>query len=102
MSQPRVVSVSRSARHDFSKDPVPSIRLLQGLGVEGDTHAGVTVQHRSRVAVDPTQPNLRQVHLIHGELFHELAGKGFAVAPGDLGENIVTEGIDLLSVPRGT
>ncbi|MDB5528467.1 MAG: molybdenum cofactor biosysynthesis protein [Devosia sp.] len=98
----RVVSVSLSARHNFSKDRVQSVRLLQGLGIEGDAHAGVTVQHRSRVAVDPSQPNLRQVHLIHAELFDELTGKGFAVVPGDLGENIATAGIDLLALPRGT
>lgn len=98
----RVVSVSLSARHDFSKTRSPSIRLLTGLGVEGDAHAGITVKHRSRVAADPTQPNLRQVHLIQTELFDELAGKGFAVVPGNLGENIATSGIDLLALPRGT
>ncbi len=98
----QVVSVSLSVRHDFSKDRVQSIRLLPGLGVEGDAHAGVTVKHRSRIAVDPSQPNLRQVHLIHTELFDELAGKGFAVVPGDLGENIATSGLDLLALPRGT
>ncbi|MEO8683439.1 MAG: MOSC domain-containing protein [Devosia sp.] len=98
----RVVSVSLSPRHGFSKDRVQSVRLLEGLGVEGDAHAGVTVKHRSRVAADPTQPNLRQVHLIHTELFDELADKDFAVAPGDLGENIATSGIDLLALPQGT
>ena len=98
----RVASVSLSPRHEFSKSPQRSIRLLQGLGVEGDAHAGVTVKHRSRVAADPTQPNLRQVHLIHTELFDELAEKGFAVAPGALGENIATSGIDLLALPQGT
>jgi len=34
------------------------------------------VKHRSRVAKDPNQPNLRQVHLIHSELFDELKEKG--------------------------
>jgi MOSC domain-containing protein YiiM len=100
--KPHVVSVSLSVRHAFSKELVPSIRLLAGLGVEGDAHAGVMIKHRSRVAVDPTQPNLRQVHLIHSELFVELFDNGFTIAPGDLGENIVTAGIDLLAVPRGT
>ena len=61
---------------------------------------GETVKHRSRVAVDPSQPNLRQVHLLHAELFDELRNKGFNVGPGDLGENIVTKGLDLLSLPR--
>ncbi len=78
------------------------IRLLAGLGVEGDAHSGTTVKHRSRVAVDPTQPNLRQVHLLHAELFDEVATGGFALRPGDLGENITTRGIDLLGLPRGT
>ncbi|WP_406300631.1 MOSC domain-containing protein [Embleya sp. NBC_00888] len=79
-----------------------SIRLLAGLGVEGDAHLGVTVQHRSRVAADPTQPNLRQVHLIHAELFEELAEAGFTVAAGELGENVTTRGVDLLGLPTGT
>jgi len=98
----RVVSVSRDPGHHFSKPVVAEIRLLAGLGVEGDAHAGVTVQHRSRVRADPTQPNLRQVHLLHRELFDELQGKGFALAPGDLGENIVVDGIDLLALPTDT
>ena len=97
-----VVAVCRDAAHAFSKPRVAAIRLLAGLGIEGDTHAGRTVQHRSRVRRDPTQPNLRQVHLLHAELFDELAAAGFEVAPGDLGENITTRGIDLLALPRGT
>lgn len=98
----RVVSVSRDSGHHFSKMVVPEIRLLAGLGVEGDAHAGVTVKHRSRVQADPSQPNLRQVHLLHKELFDELKDKGFTVGPGDLGENIVVEGIDLLALPTDT
>ena len=97
-----VIAVSRSASHSFSKRGELGIRLLQGLGVEGDAHLGVTVQHRSRVAVDPTQPNLRQVHLIHEELFDELRGQGFDVGAGQLGENITTRGIGLLRLPTGT
>jgi MOSC domain-containing protein YiiM len=77
------------------------IRLLEGLGVEGDAHCGATVKHRSRVARDPTQPNLRQVHLVHAELFDELRAKGFAVTPGDIGENVTTRGIELLALPAG-
>jgi hypothetical protein len=90
-----VVAVSLSAVHQFSKPVQKSIRLLAGLGVEGDAHLGVTVQHRSRVAKDPTQPNFRQVHLIHEELHDELRAGGFRVAPGVIGENITTRG------PRG-
>jgi len=97
-----VTAVSRSASHSFSKRGELGIRLLQGLGVDGDAHLGVTVQHRSRVAVDPTQPNLRQVHLIHEELFDELHAQGFDVTAGQLGENITTRGIDLLGLPTGT
>ena len=97
-----VISVALDDGHRFSKRRASAIRLLAGLGVEGDAHCGVTVKHRSRVAADPTAPNLRQVHLIQGELFEELAAKGFAVAPGDLGENVVTRGLDLLALPRGT
>jgi MOSC domain-containing protein YiiM len=97
-----VVSVSSDSLHRFSKMVQPEIQLLAGLGVLGDAHLGETVQHRSRVAADPTQPNLRQVHLIHAELMDELAEKGFRVKPGDLGENILTQGIDLLALPRGT
>lgn len=80
-----VTAVSRDEGHHFTKPNRDSIRLLAGLGVEGDAHLGVTVQHRSRVAQDPTQPNLRQVHLIHGELHDELREAGFEVAPGELG-----------------
>lgn len=97
-----VHSVSTSADHQFSKTRQPQIRLLAGLGVEGDSHAGVTVQHLSRVRQNPDQPNLRQVHLIHAELLEELAGQGFTVRPGDLGENVLTRGLDVLSLPRGT
>lgn len=100
--RPEVVHVARDATHRFSKVAAPEIRLVAGLGVEGDAHAGVTVKHRSRVAADPTQPNLRQVHLIHAELFDDLAKQGFVVAPAALGENVTTRGIDLLGLPRGT
>lgn len=100
-NQGSVVAVSRDDRHRFSKPAVQRIQLLAGLGVEGDAHAGVTVQHRSRVAADPTAPNLRQVHLIQSELHAELRAAGFEVAPGQLGENITTAGIDLLGLPRG-
>jgi MOSC domain-containing protein YiiM len=98
----RVVAVARDGEHRFSKQSVASITILAGLGVEGDAHQGVTVKHRSRVAADPSQPNLRQVHLIHAELFDELAAKGFEVAPANLGENITTKDVDILGLPRST
>ncbi|ROP36408.1 MOSC domain-containing protein [Saccharothrix texasensis] len=97
-----ITAVSRSAEHTFTKPTGESITLLAGLGVEGDAHQGVTVKHRSRVKRDPTQPNLRQVHLMHAELHDELASSGFRVAPGQLGENVTTRGVDLLSLPTGT
>ena len=99
---PTILAVAQRRGHHFSKTPSLSIRIVEGLGVEGDAHAGVTVKHRSRVRRDPTQPNLRQVHLLQAELFDDLAGKGFVVKPGDLGENVTTVGIDLLSLPQGT
>jgi len=98
----RVVAVHRSDEHAFSKTSQPEIRLLAGLGVEGDAHAGGTVQHRSRVRVDPSQPNLRQVHLIDASLFAAVAEAGFALGPGDLGENVTTGGLDLHGLPVGT
>jgi MOSC domain-containing protein YiiM len=98
----RVVSVHASAVHGFSKPAVEEVVLVEGVGVEGDAHAGVTVQHRSRVAADPSQPNVRQVHLIHAELFDLLREAGHDVAPGDLGENLTTRGLDLLALPVGT
>ncbi|MCE6073474.1 MOSC domain-containing protein [Agrobacterium vitis] len=98
----KVEAVSLSKDHLFSKQGRDEIVLLAGLGVEGDAHLGVTVQHRSRVAANPSQPNLRQVHLIHAELFDELGDKGFSVTPGDLGENITTRGVDLLALPQGS
>lgn len=97
-----VTTVSCSGAHTFSKPNEASIRLLEGLGVEGDAHCGVTVKHRSRVKRDPTTPNLRQVHLIHAELHDELREAGFTVSAGQMGENITTRGIDLLGLATGT
>lgn len=97
-----VVAVACDGAHRFSKPVSDSIRLIAGLGVEGDAHQGVTVQHRSRVAKDPSQPNLRQVHLLHAELLDELATKGFDVPPGGIGENVLTRGLDLLGLSAGT
>ena len=99
---PVVTAVSRSATHTLTKPTDDSIRLLSGLGVEGDAHQGTTVKHRSRVARDPSQPNLRQVHLIHAELHDELEAAGFAVVAGQMGENITTRGVHLLGLPTGT
>jgi MOSC domain-containing protein YiiM len=96
-----VTSVHRSGTHTFTKPACDAIKLLAGLGVEGDAHLGRRVKHRYLVKKDPAKPNLRQVHLIHGELHDELVGQGFQVGPGTLGENITTRGIDLLSLPRG-
>lgn len=96
-----VIAVSISPTHTMAKPNLPEIRLLAGLGVDGDAHAGVTVKHRSRVARDPSQPNLRQVHLIHAELLDELAAAGFSVAPGQMGENVTVAGLDILGLPTG-
>jgi MOSC domain-containing protein YiiM len=98
----RVLAVHRSGRHSFSKFEEDEITLVEGLGVEGDAHAGLTVKHRSRVARDASAPNLRQVHLIHAELFDELVQRDHPVFPGEMGENITTRGVDLLALPRGT
>ena len=97
-----VASVNASAVHEFSKTPQPVVRLLEGFGVEGDAHCGTTVKHRSRVRKNPDQPNLRQVHLIHTELFDEVAQHGHLLGPGDMGENVSTAGIDLLALPVDT
>jgi MOSC domain-containing protein YiiM len=101
-STARVLAVALRHGHHFSKTPSLGIRLLTGLGVAGDAHMGETIKHRSRVRKDPTAPNLRQVHLMHAELFEELRVKGFDVKPGYLGENVTTSGIDLLALPTGT
>ena len=97
-----VVAVHRAAEYQFSKDTQPSIKLLAGLGVEGDAHLGSTVQHRSRVAKDPTQPNLRQVHLVMSELLEEVRAAGHEIVPGQIGENVTTRGIDLIGLPVGS
>ena len=102
MESGRVVAVSRSAKHEFSKSQLETIGLIKGRGVDGDCHAGVTVQHLSRIRRDPTQPNLRQVYLLATELHEELMTAGYDVRPGDLGENILTAGIDLLALPTRT
>lgn len=101
MASATVAAVHRSTSHSFSKFAEEAIVLLEGLGVEGDAHAGKTVQHRSRVARDASAPNLRQVHLLQAELFDELIAADHAVFAGDLGENITTRGIDLLGLPTG-
>ncbi|MEQ9300102.1 MAG: MOSC domain-containing protein [Cyclobacteriaceae bacterium] len=98
----KVTAVSKSDKHTFNKYVNEKIVLLKGLGVEGDAHMGQKVKHRSRVAKDPNQPNLRQVHLLHSELFDELKEKGFDVLPGQMGENITTEKVDLLNLPKHT
>ena len=100
--QGQVVAVSRARTHRFHKPNEMSVRLMAGLGVEGDAHAGVTVQHLFHMKRNPDAPNLRQVHLIHAELFGDLAAAGFAVRPGELGENITTRGVPLLDLPLGT
>lgn len=100
--QGSVVAVSASPSHTFSKPNASFIRLIAGFGIEGDAHAGATVRHRARAARHPSQPNLRQVHLIHEELFADLAAAGFVVAPGAMGENVTTAGLDILSLPAGT
>ena len=97
-----VTAVSLSPRYSFMKSPTFEIRMLPGLGIDGDVHQGVTTKHRSRMRQDPTLPNLRQVHLIHEELHDELRAAGFRVGPGVMGENITTRGIDLLALPAGT
>lgn len=102
MSDPYVFGLARSMAHHFSKSPCKDLTLIAGLGVEGDAHAGTTVQHLSRIKQDPTQPNLRQVHLIHAELLDELAEHGYVLAPGALGENVTTRGLDLLNLPADT
>lgn len=99
---PHVVAVARRDGHHFSKHRVESIHLVAGHGVATDGHAGATVQHRSRVRRDPTQPNLRQVHLLAAELLDELRSQGYDVAAGELGENVTTRGLDILALPRGT
>lgn len=102
MVQAIVVAVSRDGAHRFSKPAAERIRLIAGEGVEGDAHRGRTVKHRSRVARDPSKPNLRQVHLVHAELLDALNAAGFALAPGAIGENVTTRGLDLLALPTGT
>jgi MOSC domain-containing protein YiiM len=99
---PFVIAVSSSPQHTFSKPNRKSITLIKGIGVEGDAHAGKNVKHRFLAKKDPTRPNIRQVHLIHAELFDELKEKEFIVNPGELGENITTQGVPLLDLPKGT
>ena len=98
----RIVAVSRCLQHGFAKQPQPAIRLIAGEGVEGDAHRGTAVQHLYQVRRDPAKPNLCQVHLFVAEMLAELAAAGYALGPGEIGENILTEGLDLLALPRGT
>lgn len=102
MRKGKILGVSKSQSHTFTKFSCEHITLIKGLGIKGDAHMGKTVKHRSRVLKDPTQPNLRQVHLIHSELFEELKQKGFYIINGEMGENITTIGVDLLGLPKST
>ena len=97
----RVLALSLSPTHTFSKSPQQRLKLVAEHGVEGDAHFGVTVKHRSRVAKNPDAPNLRQVHLIHQEMLDRVASSGLDLKPGDIGENILTAGVDLLALSRG-
>ena len=97
-----VVAVSKDGQHRFSKTPCAQILLLEGIGIQGDAHAGITVQHLHRMAKDPGQPNLRQVHLLPSEFFDEARGEGYELGPGDLGENVLTEGLDLAGLSLDT
>lgn len=103
MGLPRgvVVAVSSKPEHGVLKQAQPSIRVLTGLGVEGDAHYGSKVQHRSRARQYPDLPNYRQVHLLSSELHDDLGAAGMPVAPGEMGENVTTRGIDLLALPTG-
>jgi hypothetical protein len=96
-----VIAVSRSARHTFSKPNELMIRLVTGMGVDGDAHMGARVKHRYHVSKNPNAPNFRQVHLMHEELFDELRAGGFVLSPGVIGENVTTRGINLLALPTG-
>lgn len=102
VAEPKVIAVGRSAQHEFSKASEASIDLVEGLGVEQDCHNGVTVQHLSRMKIQPSPANLRQVHLIHSELFDEMREAGHVILPQQLGENITTQNVDLLNLPTGT
>ena len=97
-----VAAVHRSDEHTFSKATCESIELVAGLGVNGDAHQGAKVKHRSRVAANPDQPNLRQIHLVMSELLDEVNSAGHNVVAGQLGESITTTGIDLISLPVGS
>ena len=97
-----VVAVSKDGQHRFSKQPCAQIILVEGIGIRGDAHAGITVQHLHRVARDPAQPNLRQVHLLPREFFDEASEEGYELGPGDLGENVLTQGLDLAGLSRDT
>lgn len=100
--EPTILGLAKDSEHRFSKQPADRLTLIAGIGVEGDAHAGRLVQHLYDKQKNPNVANLRQVHLIHGELLDELAEKGFTVTPGQLGENVTTRGLDLLGLSRGT
>ena len=99
---PRVVAVNSKDTPGVGKIPRDAVTLIANHGIEGDYHAGPDVRHRSRAAKDPQQPNRRQVHLMHSELFDDLAPLGIKVTPGAMGENITTRGLALLDLAPGT
>ena len=83
----QVIAVCISERKGEKKSDVGRCLLLDGLGLDGDAHAGY--QHR-------------QVSLLAEESIQKIREKGIDVGPGDFAENLTTSGIDLVSLPVGT
>ncbi len=82
-----VVSVNISRTKGVRKAPVLGCRVVPGLGLEGDAHAG---------------DGHRQVSLLALESIEKMRVEGLDVGPGDFAENITTSGLELVSLPVGT
>ncbi|MBC8316706.1 MAG: MOSC domain-containing protein [Desulfobulbaceae bacterium] len=83
----KVINVCTSPAKGTAKRPVAEITLVPDFGIQGDAHAGKW--HR-------------QVSLLAQESHQVMLAKGANVTHGDFGENIVTQGINLVELPIGT
>jgi len=97
-----VLALCRNENPGIPKIQVDSIQLVEEFGVEGDYHAGKTIRHRYLAKKDPDQPNHRQVLLIDAKILGDLDQRGIRIIPGQMGENIVCYGIDVMLLEIGT
>jgi MOSC domain-containing protein YiiM len=99
--QGSVIAVCQKTEPGLPKFEAEAIQLIEDFGVSGDYHAGKLIRHRYWAAKDPTHPNHRQVLLVDTSIYADLASQGIALKPGMLGENVVVDGIQVMTLAVG-